>query len=120
MTNNATEAVRAAIKQFLDRDLGLFVNGGPQRAHSERWLDVFNPATGERIARVPDADSDDVDRAVANAREAFEQRRWSGLRPADRERVLLKLADVLEQHGEELAQLETLNQGKSINVARAI
>ncbi|WP_028207133.1 aldehyde dehydrogenase family protein [Paraburkholderia nodosa] len=120
MTNNATEAARAAIEQFLDRDLGLFVNGGPQRAHSERWLDVFNPATGERIARVPDADSVDVDRAVASAREAFEQRRWSGLRPADRERILLQLADVLERHGEELAQLETLNQGKSINVARAI
>jgi phenylacetaldehyde dehydrogenase len=120
MTSNATEAARAAITRFLDRDFGLFINGGSQPAHSGRWIDVFNPATGEAIARVPDADSVDVDRAVGSAREAHVQRRWSGLRPADRERILLRLADVIEAHGEELAQLETLNQGKSINIARAI
>jgi phenylacetaldehyde dehydrogenase len=120
MTSNAPEAARAAIEQFLDRDFGLFINGASQPAHSGRWIDVFNPATGEAIARVPDADSADVDRAVASAHEAFVERRWSGLRPADRERILLRLADVIEAHGEELAQLETLNQGKSINIARAI
>ncbi|WP_027794533.1 aldehyde dehydrogenase family protein [Paraburkholderia acidipaludis] len=120
MTSNATEAARAAIERFLDRDFGLFINGRSQPAHSGHWIDVFNPATGTAIARVPDADSADVDRAVASAHEAFVERRWSGLRPADRERILLRLADVIEAHGEELAQLETLNQGKSINIARAI
>ncbi|MFP6560313.1 aldehyde dehydrogenase family protein [Paraburkholderia sp. B3] len=120
MTSNATEAARAAIERFLDRDFGLFINGSSQPAQSGRWIDVFNPATGEAIARVPDADGADVDRAVASAHEAFVERRWSGLRPADRERILLRLADVIEAHGEELAQLETLNQGKSINIARAI
>lgn len=120
MTSNATDTALAGVNPFLERRHGLFIDGAPQPARSGAWLDVFNPATGEIIARVPDAGGEDVGRAVESAREAFVQRRWSGLRPADRERILLKLADLIEQHGEELAQLETLNQGKSINVARAI
>jgi phenylacetaldehyde dehydrogenase len=50
---------------------------------------------------------------------AFVSRRWAGRTPADRERILLRFADLVEQHGEELAQLETLEQGKSINISRA-
>jgi phenylacetaldehyde dehydrogenase len=120
MNGEANVAVSDAVRAFLRRELGLFTNGGPHPAHSARRLDVFNPATGEVLTTVPDADAVDVNRAVANAREAFDQRVWSGLRPADRERILLHLADVLEANAEELAQLETLNQGKSINIARAI
>ncbi|RBL65834.1 aldehyde dehydrogenase, partial [Pseudomonas sp. MWU13-2625] len=61
----------------------------------------------------------DVDLAVGAARRAFEGN-WKALRPADRERLLLKLADLLEANGEELAQLETLNNGQSIHLARAL
>lgn len=50
---------------------------------------------------------------------AFVSRSWAGRTPADRERILLRFADLVEQHGEELAQLETLEQGKSINISRA-
>ncbi|WP_233859190.1 aldehyde dehydrogenase family protein [Paraburkholderia sp. HD33-4] len=120
MNNVANVVVSEAVNQFLARDLGLFIDGSAQPAHSPRRLDVFNPATGDVLTSVPDADAQDVDRAVSSARHAFDRRVWSGLRPADRERILLRLADVLEQHAEELAQLETLNQGKSINIARAI
>ncbi|OAJ61348.1 aldehyde dehydrogenase family protein [Paraburkholderia ginsengiterrae] len=120
MNNVANVALSEAAQKFLSREHCLFINGGPQSAHSSRRLDVFNPATGEVLTTVPDADAQDVDRAVANARDAFDQRVWSGLRPADRERILLHFADVLEDNAEELAQLETLNQGKSINIARAI
>jgi phenylacetaldehyde dehydrogenase len=109
-----------AMRAFVQRDFGLFINGGWRAPHSSSRLDVFDPATGERLASVPDADATDVDRAVSAARTAFDARIWSGLRPVERERILLKLADLLEANGEELAQLETLNQGKSINIARAV
>ena len=120
MSNDATVVVSDAVRAFVQRDFGLFIGGAQQRAHSERRLEVFNPASGERLATVVDADATDVDRAVSNARAAFDARVWSGLRPADRERILLRFADLLEAHAEDLAQLETLNQGKSINIARAV
>ncbi|MDN7179400.1 aldehyde dehydrogenase family protein [Caballeronia sp. SEWSISQ10-4 2] len=120
MSSEKAIVVSDAVQAFVRRDFGLFINGGTQRAHSTRRLDVFNPATGERLASVPDADATDVDNAVRNARAAFDACIWSGLRPADRERILLHFADLLEANAEDLAQLETLNQGKSINVSRAV
>ncbi|KDB06385.1 Phenylacetaldehyde dehydrogenase [Burkholderia sp. lig30] len=119
-TNETKIVIDARVRAFLGREPGLFINGASCPAHSTRRLDVFDPSTAEVLTTVPDADAADVDRAVSNAREAFDNRVWSGLRPADRERILLRLADVIETHAEELAQLETLNQGKSINIARAI
>ncbi|WP_179402487.1 aldehyde dehydrogenase family protein [Burkholderia guangdongensis] len=120
MSQDAKVAVSDAVRTFVRREHGLFIDGASQPAHSPRRQDVFDPATGEILASVPDADAADVDRAVASARAAFDARVWRGLRPADRERILLRFADVLEAHAEELAQLETLNQGKSINISRAI
>jgi phenylacetaldehyde dehydrogenase len=58
--------------------------------------------------------------AVQNAHDAFSDQRWSGMRPADREKILYKLSELLLEHGETLAQLETLNQGKSIHISRAV
>ena len=72
------------------------------------------------IARLPETSAEGVDAAVKSSLDAFEDCRWSGLRPADRERVLLRFADQVEAHAEEMAQLESWNQGKSINIARAI
>ncbi|HMC48140.1 MAG TPA: NAD-dependent phenylacetaldehyde dehydrogenase, partial [Caballeronia sp.] len=64
MSSDNTVVVSDAVKAFVRRDFGLFINGGPQPAHSPRRLDVFNPATGEPFASVPDADAIDVDNAV--------------------------------------------------------
>ncbi|MBO3274707.1 aldehyde dehydrogenase family protein [Pseudomonas schmalbachii] len=107
------------VRKFLSRRHGCFIDGA--------WVvtdgptsDVLNPATGEVIARVADIDADMLDRAVRSAHAAFKSRVWSDLRPADRERILLRFADLVEQHGEELAQLETLSQGKSINLSRML
>ncbi|KVQ75757.1 NAD-dependent phenylacetaldehyde dehydrogenase [Burkholderia multivorans] len=113
-------AVSDTVRTFLARDFGLFIDGAMQRAHAAARLDVYDPATGERLATVADADEYDVDRAVASAKRAFDARVWRGLRPADRERILLKLAELIERDAETLAQLETLNQGKSIHVSRAV
>ncbi|CAH2806899.1 MAG: Phenylacetaldehyde dehydrogenase (EC [uncultured Paraburkholderia sp.] len=120
MSSDAKVALCDAVRAFVGREHGLFIDGAPCLAHSPRRSNVFDPATGNVLTTVPDADATDVDRAVTSAPAACEARVWRGLRPADRERILLRFADVLEAHAEELAQLETLNQGKSINVARAI
>jgi len=108
------------VQAFLQKEHGLLIEGKAQPAQSGKRLEVRNPATGEVIATVASADAVDVDAAVRSAHHAFTSGAWSAKRPAERERILLKLADILEQHAEELAQLETLNQGKSLHIARAI
>ncbi|AIR01651.1 NAD-dependent phenylacetaldehyde dehydrogenase [Pluralibacter gergoviae] len=110
----------ASVEQFLTREHGNFIDGRQQASSGEQRLTVWDPATGRAIATTADASREDVDSAVASAWRAFVDRRWSGRLPAERERILLRFADLVEQHGEELAQLETLEQGKSINISRAV
>jgi len=119
MSENLIE-VLPEVQAFLNREHGLLIDGKTVPARRGARLDVHNPANREVIASIADGDAEDVDTAVRSAQRAFESRIWSGLRPADRERILLRLADTLEAHAEELAQLETLNQGKSIHLSRAI
>jgi betaine-aldehyde dehydrogenase len=78
---------------------------------------VLNPATGEEIARAPISSAEDVDRAVKAARGAFEG--WSNATPAQRAQALLAIADLVEEHGEEIARLEALNAGKPIEAVRS-
>ncbi len=73
---------------------------------------VLNPATGERLAQAPVSSAEEVDRAVGAARRAFAG--WSATTPAQRAQALLALADLVEEHGEEIARLEALNAGKPI------
>jgi aminomuconate-semialdehyde/2-hydroxymuconate-6-semialdehyde dehydrogenase len=82
------------------------------------YFDDIEPATAERIAEVPDSDERDVDAAVRAARKAFAS--WSRTAIADRSRLLLRLADLIEQNGEELAQLESRDSGKAISLARKL
>jgi len=105
------------VEAFLSRNHGLFIDGGYVESHSSQTLEVINPATGKVIAQVADADPADVDAAVASANHGFKQ--WSQAAPALRGNVLLKLADLLEQNREELAQIETCQSGKIIQIARA-
>jgi betaine-aldehyde dehydrogenase len=79
---------------------------------------VINPATGETIAHAPLSTAEDVDRAVAAARRAFENG-WSTTTPGERALALLKLADAIEQHADEITELETDNAGKPIAAFRA-
>ncbi|MDA0159711.1 gamma-aminobutyraldehyde dehydrogenase [Solirubrobacter ginsenosidimutans] len=80
-------------------------------------LNVLNPATGETIAEVPVSTPEDVDRAVAAARAAFGG--WSTVTPYERQQALLKLADAVEQHSDELAELEARNAGKPVHAMKA-
>src|SRR5438270_12890589 len=79
-------------------------------------LDVLNPATGESIAQVPNASADDVDAAVERAKQALPE--WLDATPGERAELLLKLADVISDNAEELAQVESQNVGKPLMVSR--
>ncbi|KFK96209.1 MULTISPECIES: aldehyde dehydrogenase family protein [unclassified Serratia (in: enterobacteria)] len=108
-----------SVTRFLDRQHGLYINGQWQVSQAEQRLAVYNPADGQQISSTADANVADVALAVTSAHQAFTDGVWAQCLPAERERILLRYADLLEQHSEELAQLETLEQGKSINISRA-
>ena len=94
----------------------MFIDGEPASAAEGETEPVINPANGERIAEVAKGSSRDVDVAVAAAERAFDG--WAATPPNQRALALLRLAERVEEHAEELAQLESLNVGKPINVAR--
>lgn len=113
-----TLAVMDSVSRFLDRHHGLYIDGQWCESSTEDRLAVYNPADGKQISSTANANAQDVARAVQSAHQAFTSGVWAQRLPAERERILLRYADLLEQHTEELAQLETLEQGKSINIAR--
>ncbi len=95
-----------------------FIDGEP--AESDASYPNLNPATGDVIADVASGDEADIDRAVASARVAFEDGRWSDLSPKQRGRALIRLADLIVDHAEELQLLETLDIGKPIRYSNAV
>jgi 1-pyrroline dehydrogenase len=88
----------------------MFVDGGWVNSSDGGTRDVINPATGEVLASVQEGTAEDANRAVAAAKKAFET--WYDSTPKDRQVALLKLADAIEAHGEEIVKLEALNVGK--------
>ena len=93
-----------------------FVGGGFVDAVEGGTMEVLNPSTGEVIAEVPRGTQADVDRAVEAAKKAWPE--WREVTPAERAELLLKLADLIDEHTEELAQLESQNVGKPLAAAR--
>src|SRR5438094_4786302 len=89
----------------------LFIGGRWVQALSGRTFESINPATGEVLARVAAAGEEDVERAVQAARKAFDEGHWRKTKPAERQRLLLKLADLVDAKFEELAELETRDMG---------
>jgi phenylacetaldehyde dehydrogenase len=96
----------------------MLINGKWVNAASGKTFPTYNPATGEVLAHVAEGDKEDIDRAVAAARAAFEKGAWRDITPSERGRLIWKLADLLEKHAEEFAQLECLDQGKPLALAR--
>ena len=90
------------------------IGGKVQAAASGAMMDVVNPATGEVYASAPNSDAQDVDAACRAAGDAFESWRWST--PSERQRALLKLADVIEENADELVAIESENTGKPVGL----
>jgi len=95
----------------------MIINGEPVTTSHGDTIPVYNPATGEIIAQQPEAGAEGVDQAVKAAHHALHHSEWANFLPAQREAVLLKLADLVEQHADELAHLETSNNGKLLSLA---
>jgi len=96
----------------------LLIGNQWMESESGKEFETINPATGEVICRVAEADAPDVDKAVKAARTAFDSGPWPKMAAAERGRLLYKLADILETYAEELARLETLDNGKPISESR--
>lgn len=116
--DSVVEDLSAGVTAFLAAPKPL-IGGKAHVPSSGETYPVFNPATGTVLARVPACGAEDVDLAVKAAQAAFDGP-WSKMLPVQRQGLMLKLADLIEANGEELAQLETLNQGKSIMLSRLI
>ncbi|AQS83859.1 MAG: aldehyde dehydrogenase family protein [Acetobacter aceti] len=110
--------INVATRAFLAREPGIVVGGKRIAGRSKGRIPVFDPASGLPIAEVVDAVTEDVNDAVERAHAAFRDGRWRNKTPAERERILFRFAELIEKNGEALAQLETLEQGKSIHLSR--
>jgi phenylacetaldehyde dehydrogenase len=106
------------VTDFLAQPHHLLINGRWVEAASGKTFPSFNPATGDILTQVAEGDREDVDRAVRAARRAFEKGPWRTLTPSERGKLVWKLADLIEVHAEEFAQLESLDNGKPVGVAR--
>lgn len=101
-----------AVQRFLRHEPRLLIDGKWLGSINGARFATYDPSTGAELAAVIDASSEDVNEAVTAARRAFDDGRWSGLAPARRERMLLRLAELIESHADELAELEALDNGK--------
>jgi len=109
-----------AAKRALARKPALFINNEWVSSTHGATLVVEDPSTGREVGRIVDASDADVDRAVAAARAAFDDGRWSDLPPKVRERTILKLADLIEAHAAEFAELEAIDNGKPVGFATIV
>lgn len=112
-----TMAVYPEVSAFLRNPKRLLIGGQWVEAASGKTFETLNPATGDVLVQVAEGGQEDVNRAVQAARKAFEGP-WSQITPAERSRLIWKLADLIEEHADSLAQLETLDNGKPFVVAR--
>jgi phenylacetaldehyde dehydrogenase len=106
------------VEEFIGVPRQLFINGQWADAASGKTFETPNPATGETLARVAEGDAEDINRAVRAARAAFEGP-WSRMSPSERGRIIWRIGDLILEHADELAQLESLDNGKPFAVARA-
>lgn len=117
MTTSASET---EVSAFLQRQpVRMLIGGQWVEAASGQTFETINPATGETLVRVAEGDVEDINRAVKAARAAFESGPWAKMTPSQRGRLLWRVAELIEEHADELAMLETLDNGKPIRYSKA-
>src|SRR4029077_7484815 len=114
------DALGAASREFLARPQRLLIGAERPEAADGRTFATLDPSSGREIATVAHAGPEDVQRGVPTARAALEDGPWASLAPSGRERLLHALADAIEAHDEELAEIESLDNGKPVGLARYV
>ncbi|HEY5194783.1 MAG TPA: aldehyde dehydrogenase family protein [Solirubrobacteraceae bacterium] len=114
------DALGDAARDFVAKQHGLLIGAERVQAADGRTFATLDPASGREIATVAQAGAEDVSRAVAAAREAFANGPWSSMAPAARGQLMGALADAIEAHEEEIAQIESLDNGKPVKLAQYV
>jgi phenylacetaldehyde dehydrogenase len=114
-----TVTTERSVEEFTATPRQLFIDGKWVDAASGKTFETPDPSTGDALARVAEGDAEDIERAVKAARRAFDDGPWGGLTASDRGRIIWKIGDLILEHADELAQLESLDNGKPFAVARA-
>ena len=112
-------SIESKVSSFLSTPKSLLIGGRWQPSQSEKTFRVENPANKTKLASVAYGSKEDIDLAVAAARQAFESGDWSRMSAKDRAQRMWRLADLIEQHKDELAYLESVDNGKPFAVAQA-
>jgi phenylacetaldehyde dehydrogenase len=120
MATTVVSQIQNSVSEFVAKPRKMLIGGQWVGAVSGKTFETYNPATGEVLARVAEGDKADIDMAVKTARKAFESGPWPEMSPSDRGRLLWKLAELVDKHNEELAELETLDNGKPVFFSRIV
>jgi phenylacetaldehyde dehydrogenase len=115
----STATLNKRVQDFIDTRRQLFIDGKLVDAKSGKTFDTVNPATGETLATMAEGGAADIDLAVRAARRAFDEGPWGRMTPSERGRIIWRIGDLISEHLEEFAELETLDNGKPLAVARA-
>jgi acyl-CoA reductase-like NAD-dependent aldehyde dehydrogenase len=119
-TATLPESLSKPAREFASGPHGLLIGGERPPAADGQTFETVNPSTGRPIADIPQGGKEDVDRAVRAARQAFDDGRWKSLPPGQRSRLMLKLAELMEENSDVLAELESLDNGKPVGLARMV
>src|SRR5579871_5045864 len=114
-----SQQIHPHVAEFIDKPRKMLINGQWVNAASGKTFPTYNPATGEVLAQVAEGDREDIDRAVQAARNAFDKGPWRRMTASERGRLIWKLSDLLEKYTEEFGYIESLDNGKPLNVAKA-
>jgi acyl-CoA reductase-like NAD-dependent aldehyde dehydrogenase len=119
-TNALPDALSASAREFVSQSHRLLIGSERLQAADGRTFATLDPATGREIAQVAHAGGEDVSRAVAAARAAFTNGPWASMPASGRERLMLALAQAMEDNAEEIAQIESLDNGKPVGLAQYV
>jgi phenylacetaldehyde dehydrogenase len=119
VSSNGEIKISPRLVAWLKKPKQNLIGGKWSPAGSGKLFDVFNPADASVITRVPDSDKEDINRAVSAARSAFDSGPWRGLTQSERGKLVWKIGDLILENADELAELESLDNGKPRAVARA-
>src|SRR5215471_13041731 len=107
-----TVTVDKTVEEFTATPRELFINGQWAPAASGKTFETPDPATGDTLAHVAEGDAEDIDRAVRAARQAFDEGPWGRMTPSERGRIIWRIGDLILEHTDEFAQIESLDNGK--------